>query len=160
SFPTQKLELGREPAGLVTLKKEPLLTLFTAIATTGAAVSPSMGRYTVPSARALFVALNLRLGRWFSNPFSSRMRKAGLAKTVPGRFVKWDPRLGAGYNEMIPEMFGFDGPRVYISDGGHYDNLGLLTLLRARCSEIWCVDAEPDTSGNAHELRRVLEIAK
>lgn len=159
-FPTEKLELGRAPAGLLTIKKEPLLTLFTAIATTGAAISPSMGRYTVPSARAIFVALNLRLGRWFPNPFSSRLRKAVLAKTVPGQFVRWDLRLGPGYDEMVPEMLGFDGPRVYVSDGGHYDNLGLLALLRARCAEIWCVDAEPDRAGNAHELRRVLAIAK
>lgn len=161
SFPTRKLELGREPAGLVTRKTEPLVSLFTAIAATGAAVSPSMGRYTVPSARAVLVALNIRLGRWLPNPFSSRLRNIVSASTTPGHFdEKWNARLGRGYNEMVPELLGVDGPRVYVSDGGHYDNLGLLALLRARCAEIWCVDAEADRTGQARELRRVLAIAK
>lgn len=158
-FATRQLELGQEPAGIATRRKEPLLTLFTAVATTGAAVGPSMGRYTLPSLRPLLAALNIRLGRWFPNPFSSRSRRAVCSRTTAGRFDKAG-RLGPGYDELVPEMLGFDGPRVYVSDGGHYDNLGLIALLRAKCAEIWCVDASPEAAGESAELRRVFALAR
>ena len=167
AFPTAKLELKREPAGVLTCRKEPLLSLFTAVAATGAAVAPSMGRYTVPSLRALIAAANIRLGRWFPNPFSVRAHKAVNNATADEgiwpsiwAWVRKDRRLGPGYNELVPEILGFDGPRVYVSDGGHYDNLGLLVLLGAKCAEIWCVDASPEPSGQAAEIRRVLAIAR
>lgn len=158
AFATAKLELIEEPAGVLTRKKEPLVSLFTAVAATGAAISPSMGRKTLPSLRMLIAAANIRLGRWVPNPFSPRARKAVSAMSRPGRFDK-DSRMNPGYNELIPEMLGFDGPRVYVSDGGHYDNLGLLALLSTKCAKIWCVDASPEATGEASELRRVLDTA-
>ena len=53
-----------------------------------------------------------------------------------------------------------DGSHVYVSDGGHHDNLGLLALLRARCKEIWCVDASPDRRGKAKALQLVIAQAR
>jgi hypothetical protein len=159
AFATEKLELGREPAGVVTASKEPLISLFTAVAATGAALAPSMGRYTVASARVLIAGANFRLGRWIPNPYSTRARHAVATKEGPGKFDK-DGRLGSGYDELIPEMLGLYGPRVYLSDGGHYDNLGLLELLRRGPDTVWCVDASPDPRGEAKELRRVLDIAR
>jgi len=44
---------------------------------------------------------------------------------------------------------------VYVSDGGHYDNLGLLELLRRRCRTIYCVDA----SGDGAVARTLAEAA-
>lgn len=158
SFATAKLELGLVPAGLRG-GKEPLLSLFSAVAMTGAAVSPSMGRRTLPSARPVLAALNIRLGRWLPNAFSRRMRDRVAKRTMQGRFER-DQRMGPGYNELIPEMLGISGPQMYVSDGGHYDNLGLMALLRARCAEIWCVDASPDPNGAADELKRVLRLAQ
>lgn len=158
-IPTAKLELLQEPAGLTTWQTESSVSLMTAVAATGAAVSPSMGRMTLPSGRMLLAALNIRLGRWVPNPFSARSRRRVEAMRVPGRFDR-DERMGPGYNELIPEMLGLDGPRMYVSDGGHYDNLGLLALLEARCATIWCVDASPEPLGLAAELRRVFAVAR
>ena len=158
SFPTQKLEMVQKPAGLWTRKSEPLVSLMTAVAATGAAISPSMGRQTLPSARMVLAAINVRLGRWMPNPFSMRMRGKVDRLRKPGR-IDGSGGLGPGFNELVPEMLGLTGPAVYISDGGHYDNLGLLALLRARCAEIWCVDSSPDPGGRAPELRRVLAEA-
>jgi hypothetical protein len=159
AFPTDKLEFIRAPAGLLTWKKEPLLSLFTGVATTGAAVSPSMGRYTLPSVRALLAAMNVRLGRWLPNPFRMQTQRAVLALTGPGSPYKRRV-LGPGYDELVAEMLNLYGPRLYVSDGAHYDNLGLLALLRARCAEIWCVDASAEPGGEAQELQRVLAIAR
>ncbi|MBA3420284.1 MAG: hypothetical protein H0U12_00005 [Thermoleophilaceae bacterium] len=104
-FSTSQLELGEAPAGLLTRRKERLLSLFTAVAATGAAVSPSMGRYTVPSLRPIIAALNFRLGRWIPNPYSARARAAVAARTTPGAFDR-RRRLGSGYDELVPEMLG------------------------------------------------------
>jgi hypothetical protein len=60
-------------------------------------------------------------------------------------------------------MFGLhqsNAQRMYVSDGGHYDNLGLHALLRARCAEIWCVDSSADARGTATQLREAIELAE
>jgi hypothetical protein len=158
-FRTAQLELGRVPGALLPGTKEPLVTLFTAVAANGAAASPSMGRYTIPSLRPLFALADIRLGRWLPNPTNARQRALVEAKTEPGRFDKRN-RLGPGWDELISDVLGITGQSAYVSDGGHYDNLGLMTLLRARCAEIWCVDSAPDEKGSAGEIRRVLELAR
>jgi hypothetical protein len=157
-FPTRKLEQRSEPAGFWTRRREPLISLFTAVATTGAAMSPSMGRYTLPSLRFMLAAANIRLGRWIPNPLSERARR--LVRERPASRPLDRPRMGPGYDELIPEMLGISGSHVLVSDGGHYDNLGLLALLQAKCAHIVCVDASPEPDGAATELIRVLEIAK
>jgi hypothetical protein len=161
SFDTGKLELVRVPAGLSLRATEPAISLMTAVSMTGAALSPSMGRMTVPAFRPFLASLNIRTGRWLPNPLSRRTR-ARLASLERSSTLERDARLGGGFNDLAQEMFGLhtaDGPRVYVSDGGHYDNLGLLTLLRARCANIWCVDSEADRKGNSATLRQVLLLA-
>ena len=48
---------------------------------------------------------------------------------------------------------------VYVSDGGHLDNLGLMELLRRRCAVILLVDASNDRLGTTRALDGVLRIA-
>jgi len=155
---TKQLERGRVRSSWAP-ELEPAITLPIAVAATGAAVSPSMGRFTQPTLRASFAALNIRLGWWVPNAFEPGRRREVADRTAPGRFDK-HPRLSRGYDQLIPELVGASGPNMYISDGGHYDNLGLIALLRARCAEIWCVDASPEPDGSAEELSRVLLLAE
>jgi hypothetical protein len=165
-FRTSDLELGRRPAGL---GSEPVLSLMTAVAAAGAAVSPSMGSKTHPGLRAVIALVNLRLGTWFPNTVSPEIRDE-VASSDHGWWLRghwWQPpkhvALESGYDEFVPELFGLDNqraPRIYASDGGHYDNLGLLMLLRARCTEIWCVDSQADPGGAAGQLRRVVPLAE
>lgn len=165
-YATEKLEQGRRPAGR---HSEPVMTLMTAVATAGAAVSPSMGSKTRPGLRSVIALLNLRLGTWFPNPVSSDIRdevaSADSGWWLPHRWwqVPKHVSLGGGYDEFVPELFGLDNdtaPRVYASDGGHYDNLGLLMLLRAHCEQIWCVDSQADPNGEAGQLRHVVSLAE
>jgi len=63
----------------------------------------------------------------------------------------------------VPELFGLqheNTPRFYVSDGGHYDNLGLIALLQAKCKEIWCVDSAADRKGEASQLISVIQQAE
>ena len=157
-FDTLRLECVAEPAGLLTARRESLVSLMTAVAATGAGVAPSMGRMTQPSAGMFIAALNIRPGRWLPNPFSRRARDRVSERLVLGP-LETDQKMGPGYNELIPEMFRITGSRVYVSDGAHYDNLALMTLLRARCSEIWILDASPEPRGQADEIHRIVSLA-
>jgi hypothetical protein len=165
SIETARLESRSAPAGLLTWS-EPLLSLMSSVAATGAAISPSMGMRTIPALRAFIAIVNIRLGRWLPNPLSMRIRRE-ILEGPPHGPPWWDTQkrhvgLGGGFDEFLPELLGLhraDAPRIYVSDGGHYDNLGLLALLRARCATIWCVDSEADKRGRAHQLQQVVRLA-
>lgn len=162
SFDTRKLELGDVDTGVRKRGKEPLVSLMTAVASTGAAISPSMGNRTYRALRPLIAVFNLRLGRWLPNPLSRRMRSSVERQRERGYLFKGS-LLGKGWDEFVPELFGLhrsDGGRVYVSDGGHYDNLGLTALLRARCADVWCVDSEADRKGSARQIETVIELSR
>jgi hypothetical protein len=161
SFDTAQLERLTTHAG-VRRDREPLISLMTAVASTGAAASPAMGRKTSSFLRTAFALTNVRLGRWLPNPMSETIRRE-VACQDADTLMRRRRVLGSGFNEFVPELFGLhraDAPRIYVSDGGHYDNLGLIALLHARCKQIWCVDAQADPRGGASQLRSTLRLAE
>jgi len=172
----EKLEALERP---IAFSKEwgPAITLASAVAMTGAAVSPAMGKMTRNDLRALFAALNLRLGVWLPNVLSPQFRDRGEPDrewTPPKRTVlssmfgtqqeePWpQDKIKIGLNELVSELFGLhseDSAHLYVSDGGHYDNLGLVELLRRECSTIWCIDASGDKPGRATALAEAILTA-
>ncbi len=109
------------------------LTLATAMAISGAAASPNMGYHTSPAPAFLMTLFNVRLGWWIGNP----RHKKGWSRSAPG----W--ALG----RLVMEMFGLtnaEGHYIYLSDGGHFENLGIFELVRRRCRFIIACDAEED----------------
>lgn len=124
------------------------VTLPSMMAISGAAISPLMGRFTLPGFRFLMAMLNVRLGVWLRNPSrgpapesneGSRLRRA-LRHVVQG----WrEP--GSFY--VLKEGLGLANTKkdyVYVSDGGHWENLGLTELLRRDCTDVVVVDASGD----------------
>jgi Patatin-like phospholipase len=108
------------------------LSLPAAVAMSGAAISPSMGKMTARPLRFLMALANVRLGVWVPNP---RWVAAKDAKKVPSR-----PRP----SYLARELFGINSvgaKYLYVTDGGHYENLGLVELLRRGCTDIYCLDA-------------------
>jgi predicted acylesterase/phospholipase RssA len=103
--------------------------LATAMAISGAAVSPQMGPNSVSSVSALMTLLNIRLGYWLNNPKIA-------SKKSPGFLCLLREMTGIGMNE--------NNPWLNLSDGGHIENMGLYELLRRRCKFIVCVDGEAD----------------
>jgi hypothetical protein len=104
----------------------------TAMAISGAAASPNWGYHTSPAMAFLMTVFDIRLGWWIGNPLSTKWRKSG-------------PPLNLGY--LLCELVGLTSDRrkyVYLSDGGHFDNMGLYELVRRRCRFIVLVDAEED----------------
>lgn len=157
-FETTKLELALSDAYLKP-GTESLVSLPTAVAATGAAISASMGRYSRPSFRLVLALFNIRLGRTTPNAARTDRRTQVAELHRPAR-IKTRNALLPGIDDLVAEMVGANGPNMYISDGGHYDNLGLITLLRARCSTIWCVDASPSKWGQVKDLQRARELAQ
>jgi hypothetical protein len=113
------------------------MTLGTALAISGAAASPNMGYHSSPMVTLLLALFNVRLGWWLGNP------------GAPGEksYQTDGPKVA-----ILPyafEMFGMTTdtrPYVYLSDGGHFENLGLYEMIRRRCRCIVVSDAgcDPD----------------
>jgi len=115
------------------------LGLATAMATSGAAASANMGNHTVRILTFSLSLLNVRLGYWLANPAKLDVLKDGLLKK----------RSNVGPLYFAMESFGLLDEKklnVYLTDGGHIENLGIYELLRRRCKVILAIDAEADPS--------------
>jgi hypothetical protein len=114
------------------------VTLPAAVAMSGAAVSPSMGKLTYRPLTFLLALANIRLGVWVLNPQHVNASHRLLAGR--GRSVRHRPRP----QYLWKELFGrnrLQDKFLYVTDGGHYENLGVVELLRRGCRRIYCFDA-------------------
>jgi hypothetical protein len=125
---------GKMPTGL---------SLGTAMAISGAAASPNMGYHSSPLAAIVMTLFNARMGWWLANP-----GEAGR------RF--WDKDGPAfGIKPFLDEALGNtddENRYVYLSDGGHFDNLGLYEMVLRRCKYIVSVDAGADDDYTKEDL--------
>jgi hypothetical protein len=122
------------------------ISVGTAMAISGAAVSPSMGHYSSPAVAFLMTIFNVRLGQWLGNPRHMKTWK------------KLGPPIGLLY--LFSELFSLTSDRrgyVYLSDGGHFENLGLYELVRRRCRYIIVCDAGQDKEMSFSELGTAIE---
>jgi hypothetical protein len=113
------------------------ITLGTAMAISGAAASPNMGYHSSPGVTFLMTLFNVRLGWWLGNP----------AEEGRGTFMREGPLFAVA--PLAQETFGLttdDKKYIYLSDGGHFENLGLYEMVRRRCRTIIVCDAgcDPD----------------
>ena len=120
-----------------------------ALAVSGAAVSPNMGYHSSPAITALLTVFNLRLGAWFGNP------------AIPETRMNDNPTVG--WELLMNELMGQTNATddyVYVSDGGHFENMGIYELIRRRCRFIFAVDADsaPDFHENIGPLVRMARI--
>lgn len=126
------------------------VTLPAAVAMSGAAVSPEMGKMTRPSLRFLLALANVRLGVWMPNP--RRLPKGGHWRPI-------NPRPRYLLNEIIGRH-RINSHYIYVTDGGHYDNLGLIELLRRKCKVIFCFDASGGPIDGYATLGEAIAIAR
>jgi hypothetical protein len=110
------------------------MSLGTAMAISGAAASPNQGYNSSPIIGLVMMLLNVRLGWWLGNPAKHKRvwRRDG---------PRWS------FVPALREMLGLTDDTsdwVYLSDGGHFDNLGIYEMLRRRCRLILVSDAGCD----------------
>ncbi|UZW60644.1 hypothetical protein [Lysobacter enzymogenes] len=103
----------------------------------GAAVSPNMGHHSSPAVSVLLTLFNARLGWWVENRNAERHAAnfAGLNLL----------------SELVSNMHE-NGKYAYITDGGHFENLGIYELVRRRCRFILAVDATADPERRFSDL--------
>lgn len=128
------------------------ITLPAAVAISGAALSPAMGKMTRSGVTALLALANARLGVWLPNP--------SWVKAMPnGSMWRQRPRVRYLFNEMLGKHPS-RGLFLYVTDGGHWENLGLVELLRRGCTEIYCFDAAGDKVDTFFTLGEAVALAR
>jgi hypothetical protein len=144
------------------------LNIGTAMAISGAAAAPNMGVASLRPLSATIALFNIRLGRWLRHPLIT-LKEAGRSGIVtwwkgkPGPFyLLREAFFKSGTNVVDPETeepvsSGF----VFLTDGGHIENLGIYELLKRRCALILAIDGEADpemTSSSLVQLERFARI--
>lgn len=140
-------------------------SLQSASAMAAAAVAPSMGRMTRAPLRMLMALFNVRLGVWVPNPMNQdqQARVLEICKAEKDNKEKrWRGRARPGY--LFVELLGRNSIRrkwVYVTDGGHYENLGLVEALRnEEVRLVFCIDAAGDPPGKVGTLAQALALAR
>ncbi|HKP10819.1 MAG TPA: hypothetical protein VJZ91_01870, partial [Blastocatellia bacterium] len=118
------------------------ISLGTAVTISGAAASPNMGYHSSPAITFLLTLFNARLGWWLGNP----------GPKGEATYDRTSPQFAFG---PIVEALGFTNanrPYVYLSDGGHFENLGLYEMVLRRCHFIVVSDASQDENCKFQDL--------
>jgi hypothetical protein len=164
--------VGSEATGYVQTKLAQKATdglnIGTAMAISGAAAAPNMGMASMRPLSPTIAFLNVRLGRWLRHPADivswaqshKESEKASWWFGTPGpryllreAFSKSGRRIGQANG-------GNSGGFVFLTDGGHIENLGVYELLRRRCSLIIAVDGEADRDLDGGSLVRLERFAR
>ncbi|MBD0373655.1 MAG: patatin-like phospholipase family protein, partial [Pyrinomonadaceae bacterium] len=120
------------------------ISLGTAVAISGAAASSNMGYYTTSPVLSMVLTLfNVRLGWWLGNPGPAGDRT----------YHRESPRVSL--RPVIDEAFGLTddtNPYVYLTDGGHFENLALYEMVLRRCRLIVLSDAAADGDYQFNDL--------
>ena len=129
------------------------ITLASAMATSAAALNPNAGvsgegvtRNAVVS--ILLSMLNLRLGYWTGNPEKEIMWGS------PNFF---SPGLSS---EIFRNGFSENSNNILLSDGGHFENIGIYELIRRKCNLIIVADGGEDHKFNFDNLANAIEKAR
>jgi hypothetical protein len=116
------------------------VSLGTSVAISGAAASPNMGYHSSPALSFLLTLFNVRLGWWLGNP-----KKDTYVRRNPSNTLK----------TVLDEAFGVTNAEhdyIYLSDGGHFENLGIYEMILRRCHCIVVTDAGADASFGFEDL--------
>ena len=116
------------------------------MAISGAAVSSNMGYHSSMSLSFLLTFFNVRLGCWLGNP-------GGKWQGSNAPYRQAGPRFAV--LPLLRELFGLttaDSPYVYLSDGGHFEDLGLYEMVRRRCRWIVVCDGDKDAQRGFGDL--------
>ncbi len=119
------------------------ISLGTAMTISGAAANPSAGYHSSPFIAFLLTLFNVRLGSWLGNPNEYGAKVFGRS----GPRHAWKP--------LFADLLGMtDRKHAYVSlsDGGHFDNLGVYEMVLRRCRFIVASDAGQDQDYNFEEL--------
>jgi hypothetical protein len=121
--------------------RAPGMKLGVPLTISGAAASPNQGYHTSPGLAFLMTVFNVRLGRWCGNTAIEN------AWRCPGPLFSNDYL----FRELLADT-DESSRFLYLSDGGHFENLGIYELVRRRCAVIVACDAGADPEFKFEDL--------
>ncbi|MFI5007969.1 MAG: hypothetical protein ACHQKZ_11040 [Solirubrobacterales bacterium] len=123
------------------------ISLGTAMTISGAAANPSQGYHSSPLVSFLMTLFNVRLGAWLGNP---NRHGAGTWR-LSGPSHAW--------KSLFADLFSHtDSGHAYVSlsDGGHFENLGVYEMVLRRCRLILASDAGQDPGHDFEDLGNLI----
>jgi hypothetical protein len=147
-----------------------MLPLGSWVGISGAAVSTGNGARTSLGLSLLAGLANVRLGRWWDSGVERSYGSGGSGARTGAR-----PNLGARCEVFLARLFpvqvylldeflarfpGTARRHWYLSDGGHFEDLGGYELVRRRLPLIVLVDAEQDTDYGFEALANLVRKAR
>lgn len=136
-------------------------TVPASLAMSAAAFSPMAGRENrlLGPYRVVLALANARLGVWLPNPLfvdPERPREGRLRRVLDGGRK---PGLTRVLKEAVGKASIYDR-YLYVTDGGHYDNLGLVEALRRRPRRVIVLDASNDDEDAFSALGKAIATAR
>ena len=133
------------------------VSLATAMAISGAAFNPNMGYHSSPLVTLLMTFFNARLGWWLPNP----KRESGnyWPWVTKGSYFLRQANPTSSLQPLILEALGMTDDRyrwIELTDGAHFENLGLYEMVLRRCHNIVVVDASADPKCHFEDLGNAL----
>ncbi len=148
SFTLSPLYCGAKSVGYsLTEGTRGRLSLGNAVAISGAALDPNMSYYQSGPLTALLTLFNARLGYWIERPKATGWRA-------------FSPKLG---DLLFTEFFGRTnnrGPFLHLTDGGHFENLGVYELIRRRCRYIVAIASSSDSEPSDDDLAILIRLCR
>jgi hypothetical protein len=123
-----------------------------------------MGYHSSPAITFLMTLFNVRLGWWLGNParvgqglWQRLARRLGITRARPAAGDRAYELAGPDHSvgPLMDEALGRTNersPYVYLSDGGHFDNLEIYEMVPRRCRFIVVGDASCDPKCTFEDL--------
>jgi hypothetical protein len=127
------------------------MDLASACAISGAAVATNTSLTRSKPLNFLMALLNFRLGYWAENP-RQVLTKQTMFRRPAWFFYMFRDMFGQGLNEKQKY--------VHLSDGGHFENLGVYELVRRQCNTIISVDSGADPLFYFRDLAKLTELIR
>lgn len=125
---------------------ESALSMLDAIAVSSAALNSQAGKYISPWLRPLLSLFSLKLGRWLPHPSLG-------ARPLPALALQYMNREFMGWNSL-------GDAHLFLSDGGHFENLGGYALLLRGVPTLVLIDAAADPKYQFEDLSRFIDLAR
>lgn len=97
------------------------------VATSGAAASTGLGRQTSLGLSLLLGLANVRLGTWWQSNFVGRAKPLSRLGEASSH---WLPTQTYLFYELTARFHGHRRDKLYLTDGGHFENTATYELLR------------------------------
>lgn len=146
------IRAGAEWLGWESLTGVDLPTVGQFCGISGAAVSSGMGRHTSLGMAMALTLANVRLGQWW--------RHSARASNMLDR---WAERFLEAYRNLTSELlarYSRDSANWYLSDGGHSENTGVLSLLERGCEFVLVSDNGEDADYQFADLEILVRTAR